>query len=410
MRLSYVVYNERPDSGLMRTQVYSLLREIARQDPDIQVELISFWQPWVARKFRREIAEVRSELQAAGIRVYDMPWAWIPSRYFLYKTWLLPVLCAWVAVLFACALRGRRDIVHCRGYLGSFVAARLARRRGYRTIFDMRSLWPKEHVTIGVWRTTDTIYKVWRWIEADTLRHADAAIGVSQGMVEEVARLLPGAESKIRLIPIAVDTTEFVHDAVARQEIRAELGWSSCTVIAYQGSLGLMNSNLAEVAQYFVPIMEWFPEARFLILTSNTDVDIEGVLESLGVPGDRFAVRRPRKGQLARWLSAADAGIHAMSEGPDSGTRMGVKVVEYLSCGLPIIVNPHVGAAASLAQERGVGVVIDLGRPDDARQKLVGLFAANKGPRQDCRELAEYRFSVVSCARRYRDVYRQVLD
>jgi glycosyltransferase involved in cell wall biosynthesis len=406
VKIAYVVYNERPGSGLMRTQVITLLKQIRREAPDVEIDLVAYWQPWVAWKFRREIADMRAELAAAGVRQRDIPWAVIPSRHFMYSVRLLPVLRAWARALFRATLRRRYDIVHCRGYFPSLIAAELKQPLGHGLVFDLRSFWPREHVTIGAWKEGEPIHRLWERLEAFTLRLANASIGVSPPMVDEMRERVP--ESHPVLIPICVDLSENRHDASARRRLRDELGWSGNVVIGYQGSLGLMNSNLVEVGEYFALLAGRMPETRFLILTSNRGVDIDATLAQCGVPAGRYAVRHPGRGELPQWLSAADAGIHAMSAGPDSSTRLGVKVVEYLSCSLPIIVNPHVGAAAALARSRRVGAVIDAAHPEAAEAAVRELLGRLPVPANEARRVAEEEFAVSSCAARYLGVYRSI--
>ena len=404
MKIAYVVYNERPESGLMRTQVISLLKAIKRADPQLDITLIAIWQPWVAWKFRSAIRAMRVELEAAGIRQRDIPWAVVPTRHFAYRAELFPVLRAWVRVIMRGVLRRRYAVVHCRGYLPSFGAAGLKAAYGHRVIFDMRSLWTQEHVTIGAWRAEDTIHRLWQRIESYTVERSDASIGVSPAMVEEIRKISPRGNAVH--IPICVDLDDKVFDAAARDRLRTELGWAGHPVIAYQGSLGLMNSNLAEVAEYFALVREALPEARFLILTSNVAVDVGQTLARFGIAAHEFATRHPRRGELASWLSAADAGIHAMSPGPDSATRLGVKIVEYLACSLPIIVNPYVGAAADLVRRHGVGLVIETRDVAVLRAQLTALLAASPVPALRSRELAATQFSVEVCAARYIGLYR----
>jgi glycosyltransferase involved in cell wall biosynthesis len=223
-------------------------------------------------------------------------------------------------------------------------------------------------------------------------------------MVDAISSIDPRARA--RYVPICVDLDNMRFEAAARARLRAELGWHSNPVIVYQGSLGLMNSNLSEVAELLGPISRAMPEVRFLVLTSNRDVDVAGVLQGLGIDPSRCAVRHPAAAQLREWMSAADAGIHAMSPGPDSATRLGVKVVEYLACGLPIIVNPHVGDAARLVREHGVGVVLENHDHEEIRRKLVRLLAEQPVPATASRELATQTFSLSACARQYVSMYR----
>jgi glycosyltransferase involved in cell wall biosynthesis len=405
LKVAYVVYNERPSSGLMRTQVIALLREIARRDPGVELTLIAIWQPWVLRQFRAEIDALRVELAAAGIGLRNLPWALVPTRHFAYRAALLPILAGWVRQILRRALAPRYDVVHCRGYLPSYGAARAKRALGHRLIFDMRSLWAREHVTIGAWRAEDAINHAWERIERETLLAADAAIGVSPAMVDEIRGIEPRARAVH--VPICVDLDDMRFNGPARECLRAELGWTSNPVVVYQGSLGLMNSNLAEVAEVMGPIGRALPDTRFLVLTSNRGTDIEGTLRGFGIGADRCVVRHPERAQLHEWISAADAGIHAMSPGPDSATRLGVKVVEYLACGLPIIVNPHVGAAAALVREHGVGLVLDSTDEATLAREVGGLFASCPVPSAASRELAARTFSLAACADRYLSLYRE---
>lgn len=408
IRIAYVIYNERPDSGLIVGQVVSLLRQIKLQAPRNEITLVAIWQPWVAYKYRAEISNLEKLLRGDGIDMTSHATAIIPSRYFLYQPKLLWILQSWATLILRYALGRKFDVVHCRSYLPSYIAARLKHRAGFRVIFDMRSLWPKEHVTIGVWKETDDAYKMWQEIERYTLQAADAAVVVSQPMLEIVQSEVPSSHA--HLIPICVDTAKFRFDPLARVQRRAELGWQEGSIVVYQGSLGLMNSNIAEVAEYLALIGRTVAQVRFLILTSNRTVDIQAVLAEHGIASSQYAIRHPSRSELPEWLSAADAGIHAMSPGPDSATRMGVKVVEYLSCGLPLILNRHVGAAAAITREYGVGLVIDVAAPDDAAHQLADLFVKASGMRERCGLLAREMFSVEACARAYLSLYRALYD
>ncbi len=383
-----------------------MLKEIKKQSPEIDITLVGFWQPWVMWKFREELESMGSDLSAAGIEGENCPWAVIPSRHFMYNVSLFPFLHSWASLLFRRVLNNRFDIVHCRGYFPSFIASELKQKFGYRLIFDMRSLWPKEHVTIGAWTTKDDIYRMWERIEKFTLETSDAAVGVSSPMVEEVECISP--ETKGTLIPICVDTREFYFDESARTVLRHELGWNGRRIIAYQGSLGLLNRNIYEVAEYFKFVLSVCPDVCFLILTSNRAVDIAQVMNNCGLDPSKYAVRYPQPGDLPKWLSVADAGIHAMSPGPDSHTRLGAKTVEYLSCGLPIIVNASVGAAAKLVETHGVGMVIDLYKREEAKRGLDWVLNRSELLREQCRKIAQDLFSVESCASKYIDLYREL--
>jgi glycosyltransferase involved in cell wall biosynthesis len=397
-------------SGLVRTQVLALLSEIRRQAPDVDITLLAIWQPWVARRFPSQIEAMRRELAAAGIAFVSSPLAVVPSRHFMFRWWLFPVLQAWGRTVFARALRARYDIVHSRSYFASLMAAQLKRRFGHACVFDMRSLFVKEHVTVGVWREGDPNYRFWERLEAWTVRHSEASIGVSPGMIDEIHRIDPAARAE--LIPIFSNQRVLRFDSEARDRLRNEHGWGNDFVVAYAGSLGhgYQWNNIANVADAFALIRRAVPGARFVILTSDLGIGIEEVLASRGIPRDGYVLQEAPPPGLAGWFSAADAGIHVMSPGPDSQTRLGVKVVEYLSCGLPVIVNRHVGAAADLVDTRGLGAVIDLDKPEEASARLQRLAVVAGALRVRCRSAAEEMFTVERCAADYIALYRSLMQ
>lgn len=407
MHVAYVIYNERPLSGLIRTQVMEILVAIRRQDPSIEITLVAFWQPWVAREFADSLAAMRDELARAGIRQIDHVNVYVPSRHFLYRRSLFPILHAWGKVIFRRALGREFDVVHARSYFASYLAAQLKRKFGYRVIFDMRSLFSLEYVTVGKWRVGDRRYRMWRRIEAWTVAHSDATVGVSSGMLDEIKRIDPSA--RMALIPIAVDTDRFRFSETARRRIRAVHGLEDRLVVAYQGSLGLktQGNNIENYAAYFRRILDLRPDAHFLVLTPNTDIGIARVFGDSGIGSAHYTVREVSPEELPEYLSAADFGVHVMSPGPDSHTRLGVKVTEYLSCGLPILVNSNVGAAASLVREHDVGAVVDLAdsAADAQLARFLQTFAEKRGR---CRPLAERLFSLDTCAAAYRELYRSL--
>ena len=188
------------------------------------------------------------------------------------------------------------------------------------------------------------------------------------------------------------------------------MGWGERKILTYQGSLGLLNQNIIEVAEYFSYILGLMPDVRYLILTQNRSVNIAEVMRSHGISPEQFKVIHPLSADLPGWLSGADAGVHAMSPGPDSSTRLGVKVVEYLSCGLPVIVNPHVGAAAELVRAENVGVVLEVTEGEEGRAKLKSMFDRVGILRGRARVVAEARFSVESCALGYTSLYHSLPD
>ncbi len=407
MRLAYVIYNERPDSGLLRTQVLSLLKRIRRRDPSIDVTLVSFWQPWFFYGNASSFSRMKEELRECGIGFEAYPFA-LPSRYFLYERLLLPLAFRYAVPLFRSVLRDRFDLVHSRGYFASAVVALSKARLGYRCIFDMRSLFPEEHLSIGTWTKRDKAYEEWKRLEKQTIALSDATVGVSPRMVEDIGSIVRGARAVH--IPCCVDTEEVRFDGDARAEYRRRYGWEDRLVVVYVGSMGTSSwNNVHNYARYFSMIRRACDNAYFVLLTPNREIDFGGIFRRHDIGGDRYFVGEAGRAELYKWLSASDVGIHVMSPGADSHTRLGVKFVEYLSCGLPVIINSHVGGAHHYVTKYDVGAVIDIDDAEEARARFARFAANLERYRENPASVAGSHFSVDVCAGRYLDLYAMLM-
>lgn len=90
---------------------------------------------------------------------------------------------------------------------------------------------------------------------------------------------------------------------------------------------------------------------------------------------------------------------------------LGVKVVEYCSCGFPIIVHPYVGAAADLANFHGVGVVIDGSQEKEKSLASLRLLfdRINEVPELSSQVATKY-FLLEAAAKAYLSRYESIID
>ena len=71
MKLAYILYNERPMSGLLRSQVFPILKEVKRKNKSIRIVLIAFWQPHIMIMNKSKILEMKNELESFNIRLVN---------------------------------------------------------------------------------------------------------------------------------------------------------------------------------------------------------------------------------------------------------------------------------------------------------------------------------------------------
>ena len=398
-------------SGLYITQVYSILKKIKESSSKIKIVLIAFWQPWIMIKHRYLINQMKADLESAKIEMINSPLAIIPSRHFFFKSHLFWIVEGWGKIIFKYVLKNNDfNIVHCRGYFPSYIVSKINYNNNFKLIFDLRSIWPLENVTVGNWKVNDQIYKKWIKIEKHTIKKSKYSIGVTEPIVQYINQI--NLNEKGVLIPIAVDTSFFKFNKDKRELFRNNLEIENKFVICFQGSLGREHqwNNIFNYAEYFKQILNEVNNAFLLILTENVDIGIDDVMESFGISNSNYLVHTPVKKELPYWLSACDAGIHVMSKGPDSYTRLGVKVVEYLSCSLPILVNKNVGAAADIAAKFNLGVVLDSKNKILLKKQLDYVQENKIQISLNCRKYSEESFSVSQISNQYLKLYKSCIE
>lgn len=392
-------------SGLIKSQVLSVLGEVQRRLPEARISVIAVWQPWILLSHRRQAAAMRTELGKLGIALENRPFALLPSRFFLYHPRTLPLLAAFVRLTFRLLGLGRFHLVHARAYMAGLAAASLKERYGYKYIFDMRSLFPEENVTSGNWALGSPVFRKWKAYERYAVERSDAHIAVSAPMKEDADRIAPPRTAE--LIHLNADFARLGYDAAGRERLRRENGWEGCFVIAYVGGLAFGDSwnNVHNYADYFRRLDPLIERLRMVFLVPEIHPGFPEAFAAAGIPADRIRFLRG-VGDLRAWLSAADAGIQVMSPGPDSHTRFGVKVAEYLACGLPVIANSNAGAAADFVEAHGVGIRLD---PGEGFAGEIRRLAAMDRSRERIAAVARGHFSLPVIGESYRRLYARLL-
>jgi glycosyltransferase involved in cell wall biosynthesis len=96
--------------------------------------------------------------------------------------------------------------------------------------------------------------------------------------------------------------------------------------------------------------------------------------------------------------------------GPSLSAAMPTKIAEFLACGRPIVVNKGLGDMDRFINEFDAGVVLDGTASNlvESAEKMVSLLSDTDTPLR-CRALAEKYFSMDVGAKKYLELYSQVL-
>lgn len=406
VNVAYILYNERPMSGLLRGQVIEMLSEMAGQSSNVSLTVICFWQPFIFFTERKGLNEMRRLLTQQGITV-EYYFFCPPNRLFAFQNVRFRLLTLYNNFVFSWIIGDRFDVLHTRAYYAGFFASNIKRKAGFKHVFDLRSLFPDEMLASGLLSQLDQGYGIWKRVEKHVIKNSDYCIAVSEQMEAAILEIDPTVPTAV--VPLCVNTKKAKVAAKSRNKDVIPPQLQNRHVIAYCGSLSInFNNDIREYARYFRAIYRQNDNVHFLIISQTSASKIQSWLESAGIEESLYTICEAKNDQLFQLLGSCEFGLLVMRPGADRESRLGVKFVEYLSAGLPVLANNHVGAAAKIINNSQLGMVIDLDESGCLQSSIDSMFSPTAGVRDRCIDFARNHFDTALIAEKYLSIYESL--
>lgn len=235
-------------------------------------------------------------------------------------------------------------------------------------LLEIRDLWPRFAVEVGVLRSPILIY-LSQWLEGFLYRRADLLVVNSPGFVDHVRER--GA-SRIAVIPNGVDLGMF-SDVGGRDELRRRAGIRSDDfIVLYAGAHGM--SNDLGVALQAADRLKEGPTIQFVFLGDGkekarlretaTEMNLENV----------YFLPPVAKEEMATILSGADAGLAILKPLEGYKTTYPNKVFDYMAAGMPVVLAID-GVIRSVVEDARAGIFVPPGDPERLSAAVRGLAA-----------------------------------
>ncbi|MFO0664294.1 MAG: glycosyltransferase [Polyangiaceae bacterium] len=279
------------------------------------------------------------------------------------------------------ALRRFPRVVHARSYIPAAVADLIATiTPGSKLLFDCRGMLGDEYVDAGHWSRDQVSYKALKRVEKRLFRRAEGLVVLTHALRDwlmqnvEVRR-----DVELSVIPCCVDLEKFGGSVEARNLARKKLGIGDDELlVTYSGSLGTWYME-REMAAFFAHVRRGYPAAKFLLLSrSPTDGFVKALAEE-GIPASDVIVRGVSPDDMPALLPAGDLGVSFIKPCFSKVGSSPTKVAEYLSSGMPVVVNANIGDQRDLAPETsGVVVTEDFSKESLAAVAIPALALARR--------------------------------
>jgi glycosyltransferase involved in cell wall biosynthesis len=268
--------------------------------------------------------------------------------------------------------KGSAVVLHCRGESAVDWGNAIARYlRSAAVIADIRGIWPDEMLLARGFNRFEEAdaqsrrdYRVALGRLQTALGQAHGVLAVSDALAEWLKRRTVWPR-EITRVPCCVSSVEF--SAAEREAQRDRLGLRDHLVLAYLGGLAPYQHIEDGVVPFVRIAIEANERVHFLCLTNGPE-RMQSILDAGRIPRDACTVLRVAQTNVARYLAAADGGLLLRAPSEVNRVSMPVKVGEYLSSGVPLIVSRVTGWVDDIVEAHGAGIVVDWFGSDPQRQ------------------------------------------
>jgi len=290
--------------------------------------------------------------------------------------------------------------------LDALPALMVGRRMKIPVVYEVRAFWEDAAVDHGTGREGGLRYRLTRALETFALRRADHVTTICEGLKRDiVARGIP--ESRITVIPNAVDVSAFAFGAPPDLALKRALGLDGCTVVGYIGSF-YAYEGLDLLLAALPSIVERVPRIRVLLVGGGPqETALRAIAATLGVEGNVVFAGRVPHHDVQRYYSIVDVFAYPRHSMRLTELVTPLKPLEAMAQGR-LLVASDVGGHRELIRDGETGVLFRAGDAAALADAIVGLLGArDRWPRlrEQGRSFVERDRNWAGSVARYRAIF-----
>lgn len=383
MKILYISQYFPPEMGAPAARAAELSRHWANAGHDVAVLTGFPNHPTgvIPCEYRNKFRHLVSREHVAGVN--------------LVRTWLLPFpnrkayerISNYTSFAVSAALTGlslpRPDVVIATSpqLLVGLSGWWLAQWKRVPFVFEVRDLWPESLAAVGVGRADSALYRMLAKIAGFLYRRADRVVVVAPAFEERLVENWRVPREKISVIENGADTHLFASGP--ESDLRVELGVENKFVISYIGTIGMAH-GLETVLEASAILQSTNREIAFLVVGEGSEKErLIAQARERKLTNLHFIGQRPRQ-EIPAYIRASDVCLVPLKKNEVFKTVIPSKMLEFMSCGRPVVLGVD-GQARAILEEARAGISID---PQNATAlaDAIRYLAANQ---QEGRQLGE---------------------
>jgi glycosyltransferase involved in cell wall biosynthesis len=314
---------------------------------------------------------------------------------------------------------GKNPVVyHCRGEATFSWGEKIAAKRaGDSIVVDIRGFWPIERLASQGVFSPDAIGDTQQAVfdtDVESLRYA-----ISHGnMVTTVSAPLKdylvqnyNAPDNTSIIPCCVNNV--INDS-QRDKVRQQLALSDKKAILYLGGTQKYQHLDDLVFPFFQSALAQSENCVAVFITQNMSA-IQQLIEKFRLPAGRVRLISVPQQEVGRYLSAMDAGLLLRAPSFLNAFSQPVKLGEYLSAGLPVVVEKGTGSVQEMLAPYDIAFAVNIHNRSttdldaEVSKTLNWIGASNSSRREAARGFVEQHYTWKAYVQHERKMYMDSL-
>ena len=349
----------------------------------------------------QRIRQKKEQLRAVGIE-----WAWAiyhKKPHILAK--LMDLACGCATVVFLLCTR-KISGIHVRTAIAGIISVLPGKFARKKILFDMRASLSDEAIGVRLVKEGGFKHFLLKVVEKYLVLFSDAIIVLTNKHYNHLfGGLLSGKPKKVEIIPCCVDLDRF--KIIARDNDADRIGDKKGLKFMYLGKIGPLYF-IDEMIDCFNILREDFPDSRIMFATQEKPQNILGICFNKGLDAKYVDIRKPDFSEIPNLIADSDCGIFFINP-KKKFASFPIKLGEFLSCGIPVLINSGIGDTQELVEKYRVGVVVKGFSRDfykNASLQFRELIAGSEDLSDRCRMAAQRELSLEMGVDRYAKIYK----
>ena len=295
----------------------------------------------------------------------------------------LPVLNQWGIVnsltkrLDAIIPEIKPDILHAHSpALNGLAAIRAGSKFNIPVVYECRAFWEDAAVDHGTTREGSLRYRITQALETYVFKKADAVTTICEGLRKDIiGRDIP--ESKVTVIPNAVDVDKFAYGVEPGQQLRQELGLTDKVVLGFIGSF-YAYEGISLLLEALPQILAKIPNVCLLLVGGGPQESlIRQKTKQLGLENQVVFTGRVPHDRVQDYYNQVDIFVYPRLSMRLTDLVTPLKPLEAMAQGR-LVVASDVGGHKELIAHEQTGYLFKAGDANSLAQTVIDLLQNEK--------------------------------